>query len=143
MKANQLMTQREKQQQDTSQICADVQVPAGNFAPTPAHRTTLQQHLCKELHIGDVLAEAVIKLCESRGAYASLAKLHVVQQVVGLLLNPKPQPNPVAPRLYVLTLKLTLAFTRIPFQVVTFDIDAAAAASAAIVLRNPKSYRAK
>ena len=31
----------------------------------------------------------------------------------------------------------------IPFQVVTFDIDAAAAASAAIVLRNPKSYRAK
>jgi hypothetical protein len=64
--------------------------------------------LCKKHNIGDVLAEAVIKLFESRGAYASLTKLHVVQQVLGALLTPKPQPNPVAPRLYVLTLTLTL-----------------------------------
>ena len=64
-----------------------------------AHRTNLKQLLCKKHNIGDVLAEAVIKLFESRGAYASLTKLHVVQQVLGALLTPKPQPNPVAPRL--------------------------------------------
>jgi hypothetical protein len=43
-----------------------------------AHRATLKQLLCKKHNIGDVLAEAVIKLFESRGAYASLTKLHVV-----------------------------------------------------------------
>ena len=47
-----------------------------------AHRAILKQLLCKKHNIGDVLAEAVIKLFESRGAYASLTKLHVVQQVL-------------------------------------------------------------